>query len=326
MSKSFGTYGDLGDILYLCPSMKLVAEQTGEPVILYAKDGLRPWDPITARIPLIKDLLESQSYIHAVRPHNGEEIDFDATHFRRAGLPYGITLAQLQAQWLGLEPDLSWPWLSVKPEHRAPIIIARSPRYQNCFFPWRQLVKEFGAHMQFVGLDHEYVEFCREFGHVARLCTNDLHDVAKAIAGSDLFIGNQSSPYAVCEGLKHDSILEVSLQSVDCCYRRPNARFCYDGSLELTFKGRTLSTPAFAMKARATLNETPPGGWRCSLHGRTARSYAFAQVIDEIKFKLAQDGIPAPENLIETMLDQSSVDMPPPPVMVPIRMLQELLA
>jgi hypothetical protein len=247
--------------------------------------------------------------------------------FRDAGLPYGVTLAQLQAQWLGLEPDLSSPWLLTGPPVDAiDIVVARTSRYGNGFFPWRQLVGEFGKHMHFVGLEHEYVDFCREFGYVARLPTADLYDVAKGIAGSALFIGNQSSPYAICEGLKHSSLLEVSPFSPDCIYRRPNARFCCDGSLELEFAGKTLSTPAYNVKARATLNETPPGGWRCKLYGHSARGYAFTPVLDEIRTKLAEDGIPAPEDLIETMIDQSSVDMPPPPVMVPIRMLQELLA
>jgi hypothetical protein len=48
-------------------------------------------------------------------------------------------------------------------------------------------------------------------------------------------------------------------------------------------------------------------------------------VIEKIKLKLAKDNIPAPEDLIDIMLDQSSVDMPPPPIMVPIRLLQAIL-
>ena len=39
---AFATYGDLGDIIYLCPSMSLVSAREGAPVTLFAKDGLRP--------------------------------------------------------------------------------------------------------------------------------------------------------------------------------------------------------------------------------------------------------------------------------------------
>jgi NAD(P)-dependent dehydrogenase (short-subunit alcohol dehydrogenase family) len=57
-------------------------------------------------------------------------------------------------------------------------------------------------------------------------------ELAQMIANSALFIGNQSCPNSIAEGLKHDSILEVSLESPDCIYRRANAIHCYNGELE----------------------------------------------------------------------------------------------
>jgi hypothetical protein len=44
---------------------------------------------------------------------------------------------------------------------------------------------------------------------------------------------------------------------------------------------------------------------------------------DEIRIKLVGGGIPVPENLID--LDQSSVDMPPPPMIAPLKQLEQLL-
>jgi hypothetical protein len=290
------------------------------------QDGLRPWDPITARLWVIRRLLEKQTYIHAVRPHNGEHIDFDASMFRDWGLPYGVTLAQLQARWLGLEPDLTQPWLSVEPEEQAPIVVARSPRYQNHWFPWKELVGEFGKHMHFVGLEPEYDQFCHECGHVARLRTNALYDVARAIAGSQVFIGNQSSPFAIAEGLKHRVIQETSLCSPDCIFHRPEAIHCYDGELDVEILGQEFTNLPFQMVSRATLSESPPNGWRVRLHGLEARSYAFDIVLDSIKTKLVHHGHPIPTNLRELIIDQSSVDMPPPPPMVPIQQLQKLVS
>jgi hypothetical protein len=46
-------------------------------------------------------------------------------------------------------------------------------------------------------------------------------------------------------------------------------------------------------------------------------------VVDEIRIKLVGGGIPVPENLID--LDQSSVDMPPPPMIAPLKQLEQLL-
>ena len=200
--KSLCSYGDLGDIAFLCPSMKLIAKQTGEPVILYGKNGLRPWDPLTERLWLIAPLLESQPYIHSVRAWNDEPIDYDASLFRDDGLPFGETLASRQALWLKLDPDFSEPWLSVTPEPYTSgcIVVNRSARYHNHFFPWRELTEAFRDKMIFIGLPGEHNAFCEEFGRVGYFPTKTLLEVAQAIAGSELFIGNQSSCNAIAEG------------------------------------------------------------------------------------------------------------------------------
>jgi hypothetical protein len=44
--------------------------------------------------------------------------------------------------------------------------------------------------------------------------------------------------------------------------------------------------------------------------------------VDEIRMNLVGGGIPVPENLID--LDQSSVDMPPPPMMAPLKRLENI--
>ena len=323
MISSFCSYGDLGDIIYLAPCMKLVAATDG-PVTLYGKDGLRPWDPLTARLWLIEDLFKSQPYVEAVLPYKGEHIDFDASMFRDQGHPYGVTLAALQAQWIGLNPNLRQPWLSVAPDPWAPIIVARSFRYRNRFFPWRELVDVFHSIMLFIGLDDEYADFCENFGHIERLPTAHLNAVAKAIAGCEIFIGNQSSPFAIAEALKHRRLLEVSLDSPDCIYG--GGTYCYNGGLDIEILGRRFQSPAFEIVQRANINETPPNGWRVNLHGHFVASYALEPVLQGIQAKLAQDDIPIPKNLKDIVIDQSSVDLPPLPIMASIRQLQDLLA
>ena len=318
MAKAFLSLGDFGDCIYLCPCMKLVAEEDGEPVVLYGMNGLRDHDPFIPRLPIIAPLLEAQDYIAAVLPFEEQVINYDASHFRRAGHPFGVTLCSLQASWLHLTPDCASPWLKVSKRTPLEIVVARSARYRNHHFPWRELVDRFGKNMHFVGLDHEYVEFCGEFGHVERLVTEDLLDVAEAIAGSELFIGNQSSPFAIAEGLKHNVILEVSLDSPDCIYRRGNAVHCHDGGLNVEILGHKFSSPPFKMMSRAHLGETPPGGWRVRVGGHTAQSYALEAVLQEIKMKLRSNGRPIPPDLNELVIEQSSVDLPPPPPMGPI--------
>jgi hypothetical protein len=304
---AFATYGDLGDIIYLCPSMSLVSAREGAPVTLFAKDGLRPWDPITTRLHLIAPLLESQPYIEAVLPYQGEPIDFDTSLFRDAGHPFGVTLASLQAAWLRLDPDFTLPWLKVTPNPQAPIVINRSARYHNHFFPWEELVNAFAGEMAFIGMPGEHEAFCHNFGKVNYLPTENLWKAAEVIAGSKLFIGNQSSCYAIAEALKHNSIQETDLSTPDCIFPRLNTVHCHDGALDFSFFGRRFRTKN-RLFVRAHLNETPPGGWVVQIGDYKVNSYAFDIVFYEISDKLRQAGMEVPANLKEMIIEQNSTE------------------
>lgn len=291
----------MGDILYLCPSMKLVAEETGSPVVLYCRNGLRPHDPITERLVLIRRLLQSQDYIEAVRAWDGEEVDYDACFFRDDGLPFGETLARRQALWLKLSPDFTQPWLKVTPDPWSPIVINRTARYNNSFFPWRELVEAFRHEMLFLGHPQEYQSFCDLYGTIGYLPTTDLFEAAKVIAGSELFIGNQSSCNAIAEGLKHRLIQETDLSSPDCIYPRENAIHCHNGELDFTACGRHF-TSKNRMFVRAHRNETPPGGWQVTIGEHRANSYALDPLVAEITRKLPE----VPANLLELIIEQNS--------------------
>ena len=318
--------GDYGDVIYALPCLKLVAGQTGEPCILYARDGLRDHDPFIPRLSGINRLIEFQPYMAGpIRPWHGEQIDYDASRFRDRGHPFAVTLAELQARYVGLSPDFTERWLLAEPalSTRNKIVISRSSRYGNPYFPWEELMRTFCDLMVFVGHQGEHADFCREFGSVRYLPTTDLYDVACAIAGSVRFIGNQSSPYAIAEGLKHPSIQETNLESPDCIYPRENARYCFDGALDLNLFGRFLHTEPVDLRPKATTNETPPGGWRVKVDGASARGYSFDMVVREIRLKLRDK---VPDNLLEMVIEQSSVDMAPSPPEASIRQLRELLS
>ena len=318
LGSSFLTMGDYGDVIYALPCLKL------HPGVLYAKNGLRDHDPFIPRMPALKRLLSLQRYVEDFLPWNGEPIDFDISNFRVAGYPYGVTLAELQARSVGLLPDLSHPWLSAEPwmATKGRIVVARSPRYHNHLFPWKKLVETYGDKMLFVGTLAEYSDFCLNFGSVTYLHTFDLYEVARAIAGSELFIGNQSCPNAIAEGLKHPSVQEVCLWCPDCIYKRHNSYHCYDGELDLNLFGRTLRCDPADLRPKAHRNETPPGGWRIELNGHKVKSYAFDSVLNEIRFRL---GAYAPDNLQELIIEQSSADIPPGDAPYLIRQVRSLL-
>ncbi len=98
-------------------------------------------------------------------------------------------------------------WLRVDPVHKHDVIINRSPRYNENYFDYT-LLKE--QDCGFIGLKEEYDEFIKRYGFAHHVKIDNALDVAKYIAGSKLFVGNQSSCKAIAEGLKHPRLVEIS--------------------------------------------------------------------------------------------------------------------
>ena len=98
-------------------------------------------------------------------------------------------------------------WLKVDPVHVHDVIINRSPRYNEDYFDYT-LLKEHDC--GFIGLKEEYDEFIKRYGFSDYIKVDNSLDVARYIAGSKLFVGNQSSCKAIAEGLKHPRLVEIS--------------------------------------------------------------------------------------------------------------------
>lgn len=240
MSKTAFSSGCLGDAIFAIPSFKSL-----NVTHVYFAD--RPWTkPIEGRFWAIKRLFEKQGI--TASKHEGEDIDYDFSTFRNGGQLNTDTIVGRQARWMGIQVDLSKPWIVAETDERTKgrILISRGPRWQGYWFPWRQLVNTFRAQMVFVGLDEDYQDFVKKYGSVERIKTDDLYDVAKLINGCSLFIANQSSPNAICEGLQKDNILEVCLHAPDCIYFRNNSKYVTDGSLEFEFDGIKFRSERFS--------------------------------------------------------------------------------
>ena len=219
----------------------------------------RPWckEMTQARFDTLKPLLESQSYIHGVAWHKGEPITHDFTTFRPM-IVGNKTLAEVQARYVGARErgsDTQWIHLDGFPKHDR-IIVHRSPRWRNGGFPWRELVEQYGGQMLFVGPEDEWRQFVDESGMVQRHTCKDFLELARLIAGSPLFIGNQSAPYAIAEGLKHNTVQETNPRRADCVFRRPNAEFCdgdtarLPGGVTIRARERYFKLPNAALPVR----------------------------------------------------------------------------
>lgn len=224
--KRFLHSGHIGDIIAFLPLMKkmggghlVITNHSNTPQLMM--EGFK--------YESLKPLLMQQDYISGVSfEKDPKNIDFDVTGFRKH---WGTgTLVEMQAKELGIEPCIE-KWLDVKPNLKlqGKIVCCRSTRYRNNLFPWREIVNKFRDRILFIGVHDEYGDFVNQFGEVHRKIVNNCLDIAEAISGSDLFIGNQSSPFWIAAGLHHPLLQETCIETPDSIVRYEVANYFIDG-------------------------------------------------------------------------------------------------
>ena len=223
--KRFLHSGHIGDIIAFLPLMRKLG---GGHIVITDHNKTPQLMMEGFKYESIKPLLECQDYISGVSfEKNPTNIDFDVTGFRKY---WGTgTIIEMQAKELGVEPCIE-KWLQVKPNLnlQGKIVCCRSTRYRNDSFPWLEIANKFRHKMVFIGVHDEYGDFVNRFGKVDRFLTNNCLDIAQAIAGSDIFIGNQSSPFWMAAGLHHPLIQETCLDVPDSIVSYNEARYWVD--------------------------------------------------------------------------------------------------
>jgi hypothetical protein len=248
--------GEIGDILAGLTVMKLFGGgrlQIGPDIGL---KNIRGYPRSAGNQRLVEyayDFLLEQPYVRSVEwAEKQRSVDVNLNSFRKWAedqqpwkswaehhdLSRHLSLSDMHLRAYGLTlPDFE-PWLRVDTAwiyDGKPIVIHRSPRYHNVpdLFPWRRIVQEFGDHCLFVGLASEHQEFCKLFGDVQFFYVENMLEMARLIHGSALFIGNQSSPFWIAEGLKHNLILEAWNLDPNCFFDRPDHYHVMDGDWAL---------------------------------------------------------------------------------------------
>lgn len=212
------------------------------------------------RVKVLKSLLEAQPYVdrvsHGDAPQGEYMVNFST--FRNGGLIYGVSLGDLQSDWVNANADFE-PWLQVAPsvQGRGRVVCHRSPRYHNPYFQWDEIGAKYGTKLLFVGMPEEVEELRRRTHvHAEYAITHDYLELARLIAGADLFIGNQSSPMALAIALGVPFIQETCLWTPDCLYSREKGSFCYDGGIP------SLNLRPFVPPPDVDRHTMPPGGWQ----------------------------------------------------------------
>jgi hypothetical protein len=224
--------GDLGDVI---SALSTVRAMGGGRLYLRDEYGVETMHGMTReRFDAIAPLLREQPYITDVQWAYPPGDCVNLNRFRRMN-------RDLCNEWLpnhyldvnGIDRSAALsPWLNAPATQFGGVLIARSARYHNDRFPWKRVLEQYpGA--EFVGTWNEYTAFKESVGAIRYLPTPDLQDLAYVIAGCDLFIGNQSCPLWIAEGLKKPIVCEVCPICPNCISPRPDFFAGWDANVEL---------------------------------------------------------------------------------------------
>lgn len=231
--------GNSGDIIYALPAMYTLAGAEKIRLVLSLEgraDYSHKPHPLGDRmltpemVEMLKPLLEAQEQIEGCDIYTNQKIDLDLDWFRK--LPIDVhrgDLAHWYFQAFAVSCDLSEPWLKVEGNtaFSDSIVIARSQRYNQPAIDYGFLKKY--KNPVFVGVPEEFDMMRKKIPGLQYAAVENFYQLASIIAGSKLFIGNQSFPFALAEGLKVKRLLEVY-------YRCPNVVPCGKNSGEFCFQ------------------------------------------------------------------------------------------
>lgn len=233
--KSFLHSGKLGDVIWSLPFIKRMGGGS-----LYLNVGVRDSGNneimMTAQSAAsIIMLLEQQPYLSRVEIYQDQHIDYNLDLNRQIifQIP-NISIAASYFHRFGIEnfsTDLDTKWLTV--DHAvstSPVVISRTERYLdsgtlgNDFYDLLKS-RNLARHGIFVGLPSEHQRFQEIFDiKIDYYPTATILDLARVIAGAELFVGNENLANAINESIKGTAFLEIQKGRFTnfCQFDRPN--------------------------------------------------------------------------------------------------------
>jgi hypothetical protein len=214
--------GNAGDIIYALATLKRIHELTGVNINLYLKISQprampkhmsHPLGTVMLNqkmVDLLAPLVLSQNYINGCETYNGQQIHIDLDFFRSKLIPVDRgNIARWCGYLTGVTPQLWKNWLTIEPNktYANTIVLARSERYRNTSINYAFLQKY--NDVIFIGVASEFEDMRQSIPNLKWVQVDDFLKLAQIIAGCKFFIGNQSFPFSIAEGLKVPRILEL---------------------------------------------------------------------------------------------------------------------
>jgi hypothetical protein len=214
--------GNAGDVIFALPVLKKLHEIVEEPLNLFLKINepmrlsggfVHPLNNVMlnqATVDMLMPLMLHQPYINSFAVYADEHININLSLFRKAGIRQDRgNIARWNFYTTGVTANLSEKWLFVEPDvnYSKYIVIARSQRYNNPIIDYSFLTKY--KDVVFLGVKTEYENMKKLIPHIKWVQVRNFLEMAQIIAGSKFFIGNQSFPFSLAEGLKVRRVLET---------------------------------------------------------------------------------------------------------------------
>lgn len=168
-----------------------------------------------AAFEFLQPLLELQPYVRRALFVTDAEIPADAIRLDPYRFVPGMNLlagniANYAATLYGISLNVHDAWLSTRPvKQTGAVTVAMSKRYRNAAVDYSFLARI--EEVRFVGLPDEYEDFKHRHGlpNLTHHKCSSAVELAEAIRSSKVFLGNQSMPFALAEGLKVNRAVEI---------------------------------------------------------------------------------------------------------------------
>lgn len=211
--------GNSGDIIYSLPAVYALSKNGKAFLHLHANqkgDYRKKYHPLGGVmlnekiIKMLQALLLYQPRIAVCDTYSGQPVDYDLDLIRQH--PISLSKGSI-SRWyfhvFGIYSNLSDPWLTAPKNENFSnhIVIARSHRYRAPGIDYTFLKKY--KNKIFVGVPEEYADMKQYLPELEYYPVNDFLELAAIINGCRLFVGNQSLPFSIAEGLKVNRLLEI---------------------------------------------------------------------------------------------------------------------
>jgi glycosyltransferase involved in cell wall biosynthesis/Rps23 Pro-64 3,4-dihydroxylase Tpa1-like proline 4-hydroxylase len=225
--------GRLGDFIHQLYSVKRICEEKGERAhIVVGGDEIREAanfsKPTPEAVEDLKSLLYCQEYIEGIEAYSGQDLDSFEYHpgkYDECPLLWKSCWTSIHNEFFNFSEEYNYgPWLKVDPDPnlKGKIAIHRSRKTNPWGYPdrctdiidWNHLIRNNDC--VFIAFeDWQYKSFAQEISpelvdRLPLIIYDSVLEFCRAIAGSKMFIGNQSSPLAMAQALDVPRLGELS--------------------------------------------------------------------------------------------------------------------